>query len=189
MKIKIDKRILFALYNLSSKDKIRPFLKGVRIERKKSGLTYVATDGHKLGVYHDECNSKKSYSFTVKNDIIEKLIKLKKYIIFDNTLEIDTLKKSLTLGDIKLDNIFIEESTYPDWTKITGITKTSITKERFSFNNKYYNDCVKCQRAIFDVNTDLGIERINDKLLKLHCFDNNFEMYLMGTINNNTKSN
>lgn len=111
MKFQIDFNILKALNVLTAKD-IRYYLNGVYVEINQNGAYFVATDGHKMGIYHNnEIKSDAPIEHVIPSTLIDQASKVIKNIsLIDLDLspmiEINylhnTLKRLRLMGNIPI---------------------------------------------------------------------------------------
>ena len=143
-KIQVSKDAFLKINAFIKKDDSRYYLQGVYIQTAPTGTYLVATDGHALGVWQDECSG------TIEGD--SQIVRIDKTILdaikkdkLATTLEIT--KNQVTCGDSTFSNSegFFVDGTFPDWKRIIpkeapkDIAQISFNPELlkpFSLNNK-----------------------------------------------------
>lgn len=140
MKFQMDFNILKGLNVLSGKKDIRYYLNGIGIEITSNGAYFVATDGHKLGIYHDhKITSSDKISYIVPNDLIMQVSKQVKAPI--SLIDIELSK---TIEITYLNNTFKAlsiDGTYPDFRKVIP---ENLSHEIGQFNPDYLSEFKKC---------------------------------------------
>lgn len=153
MKFQIDFNILKALNVLTAKKDIRYYLNGVYVEINQNGAYFVATDGHKMGIYHnDEIKSDAPIEHVIPSTLIDqasKVIKNMSLIDLDLNpmIEINYLHNTFKAPAI--------DGKYPDFRKVIP---ESLNNEIAQFDPDFLMQFKKCACILNDVkNCDIAI--------------------------------
>ena len=123
----INTRTLRAVNLMASVEETRFYLRGVLVTVDADGVTYVATDGHRLAVVRVESEAEKGAELTgawiIPSEIIAKLPKPKKNSTFDYAIlraegEGDGLQ--LTLTPVGESGVIFKPiaGQFPDWARV-----------------------------------------------------------------------
>lgn len=118
-KMKIDSGILFNAINktvfATGNDELRPVMSGVFFALEKDGITFVATDAHKLVKYHrTDCKSGKSASFIMPKKPLNLLKSLMSNLSTDVEIEYNETNAAFVFENYKLVSRLIDGK-YPNY--------------------------------------------------------------------------
>jgi DNA polymerase-3 subunit beta len=140
MKIQIDFDILKGLNVLSAKKDIRYYMNGVFIEITPRGAYFVATDGHKMGIWHEsEITAPETISHVIPSTLIDQVSKVITKPI--NLVEID-LQPMIEFN--YLNNVFKApaiDGKYPDFRRVIPET---LSHEIAQFDPEFLSQFYKC---------------------------------------------
>jgi DNA polymerase-3 subunit beta len=147
MKIQIDFDILKGLNVLSGKKDIRYYLNGVYVEITPKGAYFVATDGHKMGIWHDDkITSPETIQHVIPSTLIDQVSKVITKPI--NLVEID-LQPMIEFN--YLNNVFKApaiDGKYPDFRRVIPET---INNEIAQFDPEFLSQFYKCASILNSV--------------------------------------
>jgi len=140
MKFQIDFDILKGLNVLSAKKDVRYYMMGVNVEITPNGAYFVATDGHKMGIWHDDkITAPETISHVIPNELIEQGSKFIKgnEIFVDITLDamIEIKHGGLILNKPAIDG------KYPDFRRVIPET---LSHEIAQFDPEFLSQFKKC---------------------------------------------
>jgi DNA polymerase-3 subunit beta len=140
MKFQIDFDILKSLNVLSAKKDVRYYMMGVFIEITPKGAYFVATDGHKMGIWHEsEITSPETISHVIPSTLIDQVSK----VITKATNSIDIeLQPLIEINYIN--NVFKApaiDGKYPDFRRVIPET---INNELAQFDPEFLSQFYKC---------------------------------------------
>lgn len=148
---------LKGMIELASKNDIRYYLNGVRIEFNYDKTRLIACDGHKLGVLnidHTYAKNEGVGALTIPRSFIDKLPKTSKR--YDPYVTISQSVENATFWHCEYDNVktsFSEiEGKYPDYARVFSGIKTS--GKPGHFNNEYINQFKKCGLILTNLSKD-----------------------------------
>lgn len=158
--IKLSK--LSGMVHLASKQDIRYYLNGVRVEFNSNKIRLIATDGHKIGVYQCDTDSIGNGAITIPREFIEKLPKAT--LKNDPLLTIKQDSEKPTFWHCEISNTdkraFYEiEGNYPDYARVFHGIKTS--GKAAQFNDLYLAQFKKCGLALTFLSKDHFFPIIN----------------------------
>ena len=110
---------------------VRYYLRSVRIEFDTTGITIIATDGHRIAWLQMAVSCEDVISMNIKIDCIKELLKIKP----PKGTDIIITDEGFTLGFVKGEWQF-EEGQYPQWRRV-------ITHKESPFANDYIGVCAK----------------------------------------------
>lgn len=118
-KMKIDSGVLFNAINktvfATGNDELRPVMSGVFFALEKDGVTFVATDAHKLVKYHrSDCKSGKAASFIMPKKPLNLLKSLLSSLSTDVEIEFNETNASFVFENYKLVSRLIDGK-YPNY--------------------------------------------------------------------------
>jgi DNA polymerase-3 subunit beta len=153
MKFQIDFNILKALNVLTAKKDVRYYLNGVYVEINQNGAYFVATDGHKMGIYHDdEIKSDAPIEHVIPSTLIDQASKVIKNIsLIDLDLspmiEINYLHNTFKAPAI--------DGKYPDFRRVIP---ESLNHDLAQFDPDFLMQFKKCACILNNVkNCDIAI--------------------------------
>lgn len=120
----------FASHAAATND-IRYYLRAVRIEFDTTGITVIATDGHRIAWLEMDVPCEDVVSMNIKIDCIKELLKIKP----SKGADITITDKGFTLGFVTGEWQF-EDGNYPQWRRV-------ITHKESPFANDYIGICAK----------------------------------------------
>jgi len=140
MKFQIDFDILKGLNVLSGKKDIRYYLNGVYVEITPNGAYFVATDGHKMGIWHEsEITAPETIQHVIPSTLIDQVSKVITKPI--NLVEID-LQPMIEFN--YLNNVFKApaiDGKYPDFRRVIPET---LSHEIAQFDPEFLSQFYKC---------------------------------------------
>ena len=154
MKIQIDFDILKGLNVLSAKKDVRYYMMGVNVEITPNGAYFVATDGHKMGIWHDDkITSPETIQHVIPSTLIDQVSK----VITKATNSIDIeLQPLIEINYIN--NVFKApaiDGKYPDFRRVIPET---INNEIAQFDPEFLMQFKKCACILNSVkNPDIAI--------------------------------
>jgi DNA polymerase-3 subunit beta len=134
---------LQALAILASKEDIRYYLNGVRVEFNYDVTRLVSTDGHKLGLYNFKTENEGVGVLTIPRSFIDKLPKVT--IKTDQLLTISHVDQSQWAAIDQGGNTYLFneiEGNYPDYSRVIQPIKTN--GQPGQFNDEYLAQFKKC---------------------------------------------
>jgi DNA polymerase-3 subunit beta len=147
MKFQIDFDILKGLNVLSAKKDVRYYMNGVFIEITPKGAYFVATDGHKMGIWHEsEITAPETISHVIPATLIDQVSKAINKTI--NLVEID-LGPMIEINN--LNNVFKApaiDGKYPDFRRVIPET---INNEIAQFDPEFLSQFYKCAAILNSV--------------------------------------
>ena len=147
MKFQIDFDILKGLNVLSAKKDVRYYMMGVNVEITPRGAYFVATDGHKMGIWHDD---KITAPETIQHIIPSTLIDQVSKVITKATNSIDIeLQPLIEINYIN--NVFKApaiDGKYPDFRRVIPET---INNEIAQFDPEFLSQFHKCASILNSV--------------------------------------
>jgi hypothetical protein len=138
MKARIDVRVLKAISAFASTEETRYYLNGVSVEIEPRAVTYVATDGHRLVVFHDD-----EFDDENENTLLGKFIiptaQCKAHVVKKSDLSLGTLSSddsgSLTLTFCDVGVIFKPiDGSFPNWRNVPPKNNPSGVTAQFNLN-------------------------------------------------------
>jgi DNA polymerase-3 subunit beta len=147
MKFQIDFDILKGLNVLSAKKDIRYYMNGVFIEITPNGAYFVATDGHKMGIWHDDkITSPETIQHIIPSTLIDQVSK----VITKATNSIDIeLQPLIEINYIN--NVFKApaiDGKYPDFRRVIPET---LSHEIAQFDPEFLSQFYKCAAILNSV--------------------------------------
>jgi DNA polymerase-3 subunit beta len=140
MKFQLDFDILKGLNVLSAKKDIRYYMNGVFIEITPKGAYFVATDGHKMGIWHEsEITAPDTRAHVIPSTLIDQVSKVINKTI--NLVDID-LQPMIEIN--YLNNVFKApaiDGKYPDFRRVIPET---INNEIAQFDPEFLAQFKKC---------------------------------------------
>lgn len=144
---------LKALVELASKQDIRYYLNGVRVEFNYENIRLAATDGHKLGILNIKADNQGLGALTIPRSFIDQLPKTSKK--YDPDL-IFSQSENDTFWHCEYDNIKTTfspiEGSYPDIARVCYGVKTS--GKPGQFNDLYIAQFKKCGLILTNLSKD-----------------------------------
>lgn len=134
---------LQALAILASKEDIRYWLNGVRVEFNYETTRLISTDGHKLGLYNFKTENEGVGVLTIPRSFIDKLPKVT--IKTDQLLTISHVDQSQWAAIDQGGNTYLFneiEGNYPDYSRVIQPIKTN--GQPGQFNDEYLAQFKKC---------------------------------------------
>ena len=147
MKIQIDFDILKGLNVLSAKKDVRYYMMGVNVEITPNGAYFVATDGHKMGIWHEsEITAPETIQHVIPSTLIDQVSK----VITKATNSIDIeLQPLIEINYIN--NVFKApaiDGKYPDFRRVIPET---INNEIAQFDPEFLMQFYKCAAILNSV--------------------------------------
>jgi DNA polymerase-3 subunit beta len=147
MKIQIDFDILKGLNVLSAKKDVRYYMMGVNVEITPNGAYFVATDGHKMGIWHEsEITAPETIQHVIPSTLIDQVSK----VITKATNSIDIeLQPLIEINYIN--NVFKApaiDGKYPDFRRVIPET---INNEIAQFDPEFLSQFYKCAAILNSV--------------------------------------
>lgn len=159
MNAKINLNVLAAVSLFVSKEETRYYLNGVKLEIDADGVTYVATDGHRMFAFRDDLSADEERN-TMRGEIIVPLAACKPFKLTARDLRSDSFAglsgdctasvHAFTRDEVSSGFKPID-GTFPDWRRVMpGVIETA-TPGTVCFNWDYVATFEKAAKAL-----DLG---------------------------------
>lgn len=176
--IKIQAKYALAIQHFVSNEKSRTNINGFYVEPcVHGGVMIVATDGHKLAVFHDEaghCDKAEIVELntdTVKACKTPKKETINRYLIVSN----QGLATIYTGNDapVAMQHGVFNNETFPDWRRVVpSETEPKNAKQFIAFNFQYFDAFVKMAKDIGATNAYMCISSQNANTTALITSDN-----------------